>query len=255
MFKKFRKSIVTKLNKFYRLILLEQKVSTLNYNNSTQVSKYISFTILIILFSIISIFNTCTPKSRQPENNKDTSTLESVIPQRVKRSDYYTLINYNLTLKRIIDSLSFEKVKLEILIDKSEYILSLISDSVILKQYPIVLGQNPIDEKLMQGDMCTPEGNFKILSKSIHPIWKRFMLIDYPNEESLAKIKVAKEIAKLPKESKPGGEIGIQGVQNDSDYLIDYKVNWTLGCISMKNQDIIEIFDYVDVGTKVIIVK
>jgi len=46
-----------------------------------------------------------------------------------------------------------------------------------------------------------------------------------------------------------GGEIGIHGVPHGMDFIIDMKYNWTLGCISMKNKDIDEIYPYITKAT------
>jgi L,D-peptidoglycan transpeptidase YkuD (ErfK/YbiS/YcfS/YnhG family) len=39
------------------------------------------------------------------------------------------------------------------------------------------------------------------------------------------------------------------------NYLIDMKYNWTLGCISMKNADLNEIFPYITRKSKIVIRK
>ena len=54
------------------------------------------------------------------------------------------------------------------LIDKSDYKLSIRIDTLVLKEYPVVFGKKENNDKLMQGDKCTPEGHFKIISKYPH---------------------------------------------------------------------------------------
>jgi murein L,D-transpeptidase YafK len=54
------------------------------------------------------------------------------------------------------------------------------ADTIIIKQYPVVLGGNPVDDKLLQGDLCTPEGNFLIHAKYPHKSWEKFIWINYP---------------------------------------------------------------------------
>ncbi|MBT3756536.1 MAG: L,D-transpeptidase, partial [Candidatus Cloacimonetes bacterium] len=48
-----------------------------------------------------------------------------------------------------------------------------------------------------------------------------------------------------------GGEIGIHGVPAGYDNMIDEKYNWTLGCISLKNVDVNEIYKLIKVGTRI----
>lgn len=118
-----------------------------------------------------------------------------------------------------------------------------------------MFGTNPIDDKLMEGDRCTPEGIFNIKSKYPHKSWSKFIWIDYPTKESWAKHNEAIEKGFIPRDSKIGGEVGIHGVPANCDYAIDNRQNWTWGCISLKNKDINEIYDVVNSGTIVRIVK
>ena len=94
------------------------------------------------------------------------------------------LINYSISLTALVDSLGISKSDIYIFIDKSDYILSIMVDSLTLKQYPVVLGGNPVDDKRMQGDQCTPEGQFSVRAKYPHSSWDKFIWIDYPNKDS-----------------------------------------------------------------------
>jgi murein L,D-transpeptidase YafK len=84
--------------------------------------------------------------------------------------------NYNLRLASIINAKEIGSNKLILQVDKSEYKLTILSDTVILKEYPVVFGKNPKDDKLMQGDNCTPEGTFIMNSKYPHKKWSKFIL-------------------------------------------------------------------------------
>jgi len=76
-----------------------------------------------------------------------------------------------------------------------------------------------------------------------------FVWIDYPNARSRAKFNLAKRRGQIPSGARIGGEIGIHGVLNHADHLVDDGVNWTSGCISMKTRDIREICGVAQVGT------
>ena len=95
-----------------------------------------------------------------------------------------SLINYSMELPGLLDSLTIQEESIHIEIDKSDYILSIVADTVIIKQYPVVFGGNPVDDKLRQGDQCTPEGRLKVISKYPHGSWEKFIWIDYPTEDS-----------------------------------------------------------------------
>lgn len=132
--------------------------------------------------------------------------------------------------------------KINILVDKSDYRLYVYAADTIIKTFPIVLGGNPADDKLRQGDQCTPEGSFKMISKYPHKSWSKFIWIDYPTTDSWRKHKQAKAAGEIPANAKIGGEIGIHGVPKETDYMIKKGVNWTLGCISLTNADINELY-------------
>ena len=164
-------------------------------------------------------------------------------------------LNYEIPLKTLIDSFAIKKSSLHVLIDKSEYKLVIFSDTTIIKEYPVVFGGNPTSDKLMEGDQCTPEGIFYMVSKYPHKDWSKFIWINYPTNDSWKKHNNAIQDGIIPKDAKIGGEIGIHGVPNGMDKSIDLKYNWTLGCISLKNKDVDEIYPYITEETKIVISK
>ncbi len=159
------------------------------------------------------------------------------------------------SLKKLIDSLKLDPDSIRILIIKSKYELSVWSDTIELKRYSVVFGTNPIDDKLKEGDRCTPEGEFKIKSKYPHKSWSKFIWIDYPNAGSWEKHNDAIKKGLIPRDSKIGGEVGIHGVPKNCDFVIDQRQNWTWGCISLKNKDIDELYEVVNSNTLIRITK
>lgn len=142
-----------------------------------------------------------------------------------------------------------------VLIDKSEYTLSIFAGDTLVKQYDVVFGGNPVDDKHKEGDKCTPEGVFGMRDKYPHKSWSKFIWIDYPNKESWKKFNQRKAQGIIKKGETIGGEVGIHGVPEGMDTMIETKQNWTLGCISMKNKDIDEIYPYITKQTKITIQK
>ena len=142
-----------------------------------------------------------------------------------------------------------------IIIDKSDYELHVYDQKGWYATYPVVFGASPMEDKKMEGDRRTPEGTFKIAAKKPHEKWYRFMALDYPNRESIEKFNKRKERGEIPSSARIGGSIGIHGTWPHEDYQIDRYKNWTLGCISMKNDDVQELYNYVPVGTTVTIRK
>ena len=142
-----------------------------------------------------------------------------------------------------------------IVIDKSDYELHVYDSKGWYATYPVVFGNDPMKDKKVEGDRCTPEGTFRIVNKKPHAKWSRFMLLDYPNGESMAKFNQRKQRGEIPANAKPGGGVGIHGTWPHEDFIIDRYKNWTLGCISLKNADVQEIYSYIPNGTPVSIRK
>ena len=142
-----------------------------------------------------------------------------------------------------------------IIIDKSDYELSVYDDKGWYATYPVVFGNNTLADKKMEGDKNTPEGSFHIIAKRVHEKWCRFMSLDYPTAESREKFNNRKQRGEIPSNAGIGGGIGIHGTWPHEDFIIDRYKNWTLGCISMKNSDVTEIYAFSGSGTKVTIKK
>lgn len=122
-----------------------------------------------------------------------------------------------------------------------------------LKSYPVVLGNDPYNDKLCQGDTCTPEGVYRVRAKYPHSIWDAFIWLDYPNTQNWLKFARAKEAGRLPPDAEIGGEVGIHGTEDPLRNLSGE--NWTKGCISLQNQDLEEIYPLVTEQTLVVIKK
>ena len=122
-----------------------------------------------------------------------------------------------------------------------------------LKTYKIVLGNDPYNDKLRQGDTCTPEGVYRVVCKYPHRKWDYFILLDYPNTENWLKFGRAKKAGKVPPDADIGGAIGIHGTEFPYRNLSG--MNWTKGCVSLLNGDLEEIYPLINNKTLVVIKK
>lgn len=143
----------------------------------------------------------------------------------------------------------------KIVIDKSNYELYVYDQQGWFATYPVVFGNNSLDDKKMEGDRNTPEGSFKIANKRVHEKWDRYLGLDYPTQESMAKFNERKRRGEIPANALPGSGIGIHGTWPNEDFVIDRYKNWTNGCISLKNEDVEDLYSYVPTGTPVVIQK
>ena len=146
-------------------------------------------------------------------------------------------------------------------INKSKRQLVIFRGDTEVATYKIALGNKPTGAKEKEGDMKTPEGTYHIRVKNPKSHFYLSLQIDYPNEsdaadgldsgritKSLYKA-IVEEIknGKLPPQKTPlGGEIFIHGGGTARD--------WTWGCIALDNKDVKQLYEGIDLGTRVDIV-
>jgi murein L,D-transpeptidase YafK len=152
-------------------------------------------------------------------------------------------------------NLTMPTAPIKMVVDKSNYELYVYDALGWFATYPVVFGNNSLDDKKVEGDRNTPEGTFRIVNKRVHEKWDRYMGLDYPNKESLEKFKQRKKNGEIPTSASPGGGIGIHGTWPKDDFVVDRYKNWTNGCISLKNEDIEDLYSYITVGTPITIRK
>ena len=126
---------------------------------------------------------------------------------------------------------------------KSERQLQLIERGRVIKQYRVSLGKQPVGRKLREGDLRTPEGFYWIDWRRHSEKYNLSMHISYPNAADLARAKAAGV--------KPGGMIMLHGTPLDEEYpeWFFHTLDWTEGCIALKNDDMRELWKYVRDGT------
>lgn len=129
------------------------------------------------------------------------------------------------------------------LVLKSERQLQLIERGRVIKQYRVSLGKQPVGRKLREGDLRTPEGFYWIDWRRHSEKYNLSMHISYPNAADLARAKAAGV--------KPGGMIMLHGTPLDEEYpeWFFHTLDWTEGCIALKNDDMRELWKYVRDGT------
>lgn len=160
--------------------------------------------------------------------------------------------------KAVVKSVSVAKpaaTPYYIIVDKSDNTLTVYDADDWLIQYPCTFGSDDLGDKMMEGDRRTPEGRFYITSKYVHKKWSRFMMFDYPTESDYAKFNQRRAKGIIPPSAKIGGAIGIHGTWPHEDWAVENLQSWTQGCISMKNEDVEELYKMITPGTLVIIQK
>jgi len=163
-------------------------------------------------------------------------------------------LNKDKPLKTLLAS-NADPENVSILVEKSKYRLTLFYNLRPIKSYRVVFGENQSGDKLHEGDQKTPEGIFRVRDRYPHPSWSKFIWLDYPTAQSWREHFQAKLSGQVNWLLPVGGQIGIHGVPEGQDDLIQQRSNWTLGCISLKNSDVDEIYPFIAVGSVVEIVR
>jgi len=167
-----------------------------------------------------------------------------------------TTITIPSALNRPFDPDTINPDSVSIKVFKSKYRLQVYHKGKLLTAYKCVFGPNCTMQKMQEGDRRTPEGTFTILDVKGHDKWEKFMLLDYPNEESRRIFEQAKANGLIPANARIGGSVGIHGIWSNGDNVIDLKHNWTDGCVSIKNRDVQELAKIVRPGvTKITIIR
>lgn len=133
-----------------------------------------------------------------------------------------------------------------VLVKKSERSLYLLRDGKVVKQYRIMLGPKAKGPKLMEGDERTPEGSYTLDRKNPNSRFYKSIRVSYPNAYDLARAHKYN--------ADPGNNIMIHGMKNswnEKAMARAEKFNWTDGCIAVKNSDMDEIWEAVDIGTPI----
>ena len=149
-------------------------------------------------------------------------------------------------------------VKGEIIIYKEERELELYVGADCVGIYYIALSSSPYGTKDKEGDRKVPEGDYYICTHNGQSNFTYFLGLSYPSiidaqrgfdsgaidKKTLSKIAKAIEKKECPPwDTALGGEIGIHGGGIGSD--------WTLGCIAVTDEAILQIKEYAPLGTPV----
>ncbi|MGE5398460.1 MAG: L,D-transpeptidase family protein [Chitinophagales bacterium] len=240
----------------------KKDANTSNYQTSSTVSKN-SMT-----------YNSLKKEVRDLAINKNTvSGINNKASEPNQSSGGDTPVTIDKTLAEVLEEKGVEAniPDLEIRVCKSAHTLTLYSGSISLKTYHCATGDSGLDDKVISGDHKTPEGVFYISEKEVfspadYYLGSRWMRVSYPNVEDadrglrggLISQQIHDEIVYAinnlltpPQDTALGGGIGIHGgTGNNGETMGDY---WTYGCIGLTDHDVNEIFDYIPVGTRLVI--
>lgn len=139
--------------------------------------------------------------------------------------------------------------KVLIVVDKYAHRMQVYKGSKLLHTYRTELGPNWIGNKRYRGDNATPEGVYHVKTKKSGRETKYYkaLLIDYPNAEDKKRFEAEKRSGSLPRGAKIGSLIEIHGDGGKG-------VDWTNGCVALKNAEMDVVFGLAGSSTTIIIV-
>jgi murein L,D-transpeptidase YafK len=142
-----------------------------------------------------------------------------------------------------------------VVVTKHSRTLTLYRGHTLVGTYPVVFGVRPIGAKRYEGDLRTPEGEYRVSAKRPHERWRFFIEFDYPNADDRVSYEMAVAAGTVPRFAGalpgPGGQLGIHGNDRPSDQTAGR--DWTKGCIAMRNEDVTSVYHSVEIGTPVVI--
>jgi murein L,D-transpeptidase YafK len=174
------------------------------------------------------------------------AALVSFVP--AAKNNLTAIKNIPVTKRHCSDSSGYY-----IIIDKSDYELKVYDEDGWYATYPVVFGSKDLSDKMKEGDRRTPDGQYKVILKKIHPKWGPELLLDYPTEINVQRFNERKKRGIIPANAKIGSGIAIHATRPEEEWTIDNFYNWTDGCISVKYTEMKDLFSYIPVGTPVTI--
>ena len=132
-----------------------------------------------------------------------------------------------------------------IVVDKAQRKLTLYHRGSVVRTYLVALGEQPVGDKIRQGDKRTPEGLFRIEARNPQSRYHLALRISYPDAAHAARARALGV--------SPGGDIMIHGLPKRQAWVgaAHRDFDWTEGCIAVTNAEIEEIFSAVPVGTPI----
>lgn len=157
-------------------------------------------------------------------------------------------------------------------ISKQARLLKVTRGAEVVKEYPIAWGRGGRGAKARSGDNKTPTGRYRVVGFKTDSKFHFFMQLNYPNNldawrgyrdqlispPEFRRIALANKQGRLPpQDTRLGGYIGIHGIGPVTPNKLRFHeaLNWTEGCIAVKNWEINELRAYVTLGTPVTITE
>lgn len=124
-----------------------------------------------------------------------------------------------------------------------------VRDGRVGPEFEVELGYGSAVNKRFAGDAATPEGRYRVTKRRVSGTrYYKALDLDYPNRDDKLRFKSAKKAGAIPLGVRIGGNIEIHGRGGRGG-------DWTNGCIALTDNDIDRLIGYLDVGSRVTIIR
>lgn len=189
----------------------------------------------------------------------------------MKRIVTLVFVFFTVMSSLFISGQAFARDSVELLLSRSEHKLMVLKNGTMLRSYRVALGSGGEKAKLKQGDSKTPKGDYKITKVRESDRFHLFLQLNYPNMSDATRALRTHTITRQeyrsildahvfgqlpPQDTELGGAIGIHGIGKETDekVKIHQNIDWTQGCIALRNKEVEELSHYVSIGTPISII-
>ncbi|MGE4587925.1 MAG: L,D-transpeptidase family protein [Mangrovibacterium sp.] len=136
-----------------------------------------------------------------------------------------------------------------IMIDKYAHACLVYHDGKLIRRFDAEFGPNWMSQKYRKGDKATPEGIYRVSQKKEggRTLFHKALLINYPNEEDKRRFAESQKKSSASTRANIGGLIELHGMGGKG-------VDWTDGCVALRNADMDVLYQLIPAGTPVVIV-
>jgi len=182
------------------------------------------------------------------------------------RSAFITIFLLLLSLS----SIASPNETIELVVLRSKHTLIVKKGDIVLRSFKVAFGSGGRKAKLREGDHTTPKGIYVIKKKLDSERFHLFLQLNYPNvddakrafknhiitqKEYRAIILAQSEGRMPPQNTALGGTIGIHGIGDETKEKLEIHqfIDWTKGCIAMRNDEVDVLSQFIEGDTKVTI--
>lgn len=131
-----------------------------------------------------------------------------------------------------------------LIVDKSDHFMEAYAGETLVRRYRVSIGQGGLGPKRWEGDLRTPEGEYRIDRRHVSSDYHRFLHVSYPNDTDRRRYRRSRAAGEVPEGAGIGSAIGIHGPPAALPSILHGALtsDWTAGCISVAQPEIDDLY-------------